>query len=433
MKILGTLLGLRGLQGFFAVEARRAHLENALGKEKRYHQRLEKSLDLPNLASLSEEIDNLESYIVDLKTRRSSLYIRSASKDLDQRLAVLGEQVLEADEIAERKARDLQKATLRLEGAEERLKELLASQAERAGSELCTICEAPVQEIIQGYRPARCRCALSLTMLPTPPEEGNEKETQEIEDSIPMLRRRVARLGAERQDLALRVRQLTQEKRTLQAQLRTSHQSTADLDQEIELETRYLGRMEANRDRAAQVVTSDDEPEIQELLQEKKILDAVLRQLRTNDSDANERTKRAFAERVRNYCTNIGFPNLEEISLDSQLRPSIGQNGQNHTFEELSPGEKVRFVLAFHLALAITSSEAPQTGSHPGLLLIDSPGKEEMVQGDFEAVVGLLRQVEETHAESLQVIVASTIPAIAGATAKEKQIFIANDQQPLFS
>ncbi len=432
LKILGTLLGLRGLEAYFAVEARRAHLENALGKEERYHRRVERSMDLPDLASLNEEVDRLESYIDDLKTRRSALYVRSASQDLDQRLAVLGEQILEADDAAQRKAGELQKARLRLEESEARLAELLASQAEREGSELCTICEAPVQEIIRGFRPAQCRCALSLTLMPVAPEDDDGSEAREIEDSIPMLRRRVARLGAENEDRALRHRQLVQEKRTLQAQLRTSHQSTAELDQEIELETRYLGRMEADRERASKLLTAEGDAEIKALLRQKTILDAVLRQLRGRDAESNERIKTDFSQRVRRYCTTIGFPNLEEIHLDAKLRPRIRQNGKTHTFEELSPGEKVRFVLAFHLALAI-GGDSREQGNHPGLLLIDSPGKEEMVQGDFEAVVGLLRQIEEGPEANLQVLVASTIPAIAGATTAEKQHFVADDQTPLFN
>ncbi len=44
------------------------------------------------------------------------------------------------------------------------------------------------------------------------------------------------------------------------------------------------------------------------------------------------------------------------------------------------------------------------------------PGKEEMVEGDFEAVVKLLSQIEVNHSSSIQLLVAISIPAICGAT-----------------
>ena len=75
----------------------------------------------------------------------------------------------------------------------------------------------------------------------------------------------------------------------------------------------------------------------------------------------------------------------------------------------------------------------PDLADRAGLLLIDSPGKEEMVVKDFEAVVHLLSLVEERHARAIQVIVATSLPAVRGATAPEKQVFIANDDDPLFT
>ena len=90
-------------------------------------------------------------------------------------------------------------------------------------------------------------------------------------------------------------------------------------------------------------------------------------------------------------------------------------------------------MLAFYFAMAIATAEDLEHGAHPGLLLIDSPGKEEMVVKDFEAVVNLLSLVEERHAEVIQVIVSTSIPAIRDATSPGKQVFIDNDDDPLFS
>ncbi|MCP5069789.1 MAG: hypothetical protein GY946_24745, partial [bacterium] len=192
------------------------------------------------------------------------------------------------------------------------------------------------------------------------------------------------------------IEQHTQQKRHLQAQLRSAHQGSAEIEREIELETRYLGRLEAERESASRMVAQDGgNPSIKKLMKRKTILAEVLRHLRTENADMNERMKQAFAKRVQEYCTAIGLPGLEEIRFNAQLKPRIRQNGKEYSFEELSPGEKVRFVLAFYLAMAIATGEDLEYGAHPGLLLIDSPGKEEMVSKDFGAVVDLLRRIEE--------------------------------------
>lgn len=243
----------------------------------------------------------------------------------------------------------------------------------------------------------------------------------------------LANLRAELAELDFKIDQLGQQKRHLQAQLRSAHQGTEELEREIELETRYLGRLEAERENASHMaVDQGKHPNIKRLSRRKQILDAVLRHLRTQHAQENERLKQGFAHRVQEYCTTMGFPGLEDISLDAQLKPQIRQNGKVYNFDELSPGEKVRFVLAFHLAMAIATAEDLEHGAHPGLLLIDSPGKEEMVQKDFEAVVNLLSHIEENHARSIQVLVATSIRDIRRATAPEKQVFLEDDETPLF-
>lgn len=49
----------------------------------------------------------------------------------------------------------------------------------------------------------------------------------------------------------------------------------------------------------------DSGTEIKSLLTTQKILDAVLRHLRTTDTVVNERRKQDFARRVQDFCTTI--------------------------------------------------------------------------------------------------------------------------------
>lgn len=431
-KIVGMLLGIRGLDGIFGVEARLAHVENRLAKEERYTRRMEASLGLRDLATLDEETSKLERYIDELKVERTAFLVRATSNDLDQRLGEMTDRLVDLDAARQRAAHQLAQAEMELELVEGEVAELEAAQ--RSHELLAPI--APDRWPVYGLElTAEQRQQVAARAA----EEGTSFEAMLKErlgvarKSLERQRKAMDRHRTELQEIAFRADQLAQQKRHLQAQLRSAHQGTADLDKEIELETRYLGRLEAERESAARVVSDGGEgSNMNRLLRHRKVLHAVLRHLRVEHAAANEERKQGFAKRVQDYCTTIGFPGLEEIALDPQLRPRIRQNDKVYGFDELSPGEKVRFVLAFYLALAVVTAEDLENGSHPGLLLIDSPGKEEMVEGDFEAVVKLLSQMEGRHAESVQVIVATSIPAIRGATQISKQYFVADDDEPVF-
>ena len=430
-KIVGMLLGMRGIDAFFAVEARLAHIENLLGKEERYHRRVEESLGLRDLATLDEEIGKLERYIDELKVERTALFVRATSSDLDHRLTELTDRLVLLESARQQTHRSQKEAEADLLISEREIGELEAAIASR------DILGPILPELWPFFE-------LELT-----PEQRRAAEAQlkkrgddflavaqerlaQAKRTLVTQRRTVERRRAELQELEFRTDQAAQQKRHLQAQLKSAHQGTAELDREIELETRYLGRLEAERESAARMVSQDGAgSSIKKLLKTKTLLDTVLRHLRIEDSHTNERIKQEFARRVLDYCVTIGFPGLEDITFDPQLKPRISQNGKVYNFDELSPGEKVRFVLAFYLALALFTAEE-KTGAHPGLLLIDSPGKEEMVAGDFEAVVNLLSQVEIHHAAKIQVVVATTIPAIRGATQISKQTFITDDDEPIF-
>ena len=430
-KIVGMLLGMRGIDAFFAVEARLAHIENLLGKEERYHRRVEESLGLRDLATLDEEIGKLERYIDELKVERTALFVRATSSDLDHRLTELTDRLVLLESARQQTHRSQKEAEADLLISEREIGELEAAIASR------DILGPILPELWPFFE-------LELT-----PEQRRAAEAQlkkrgddflavaqerlaQAKRTLVTQRRTVERRRAELQELEFRTDQAAQQKRHLQAQLKSAHQGTTELDREIELETRYLGRLEAERESAARMVSQDGAgSSIKKLLKTKTLLDTVLRHLRIEDSHTNERIKQEFARRVLDYCVTIGFPGLEDITFDPQLKPRISQNGKVYNFDELSPGEKVRFVLAFYLALALFTAEE-KTGAHPGLLLIDSPGKEEMVAGDFEAVVNLLSQVEIHHAAKIQVVVATTIPAIRGATQISKQTFITDDDEPIF-
>ncbi len=442
-KVVGMLLGVHGMEAFFAVEARLAHVENALGKEERYHRRVEKSFGLRDLATLDQEIKKLEGYIDGLKVDKTALFVRSTSGDLGNRLQDLTERLVSLDAAGQQMARRVHGLQLDLQASDEAIADLEAAiQSHQTFAPVqphrCPVCEIALAARQRHPQPETGRCVMCHEDLPADLDISGslaiaEQRLQEARQSRSKQARGLEVRRAELEEIEFKSEQLEQQKRHLQTQLRSAHQGTEELEREIELETRYLGRLEAERDNADRMISDDGgTSNLKKLMQRKRILSAALRHLRTLHADINERLKQDFSRRVQEYCTTIGFPGLEGVELDDQLRPLIQQNGKIYRFHELSPGERVRFVLAFYLGMAIATAEDLEYGAHPGMLLIDSPGKEEMVAKDFSAVVDLLSLAERRHADKIQVIVATTIRAIASAAPESKQAFVDNDEDPLF-
>lgn len=101
----------------------------------------------------------------------------------------------------------------------------------------------------------------------------------------------------------------------------------------------------------------------------------------------------------------FGIANLEAArpSLGAQLRVRIG--GVSSSFSARTGGERLRLRLATVIAL-LRVGQRLGVGRHPGLVLIDSPGGEEMVEGDLAAILGEVKSVCD-QLPDLQLICAS--------------------------
>jgi len=70
-------------------------------------------------------------------------------------------------------------------------------------------------------------------------------------------------------------------------------------------------------------------------------------------------------------------------------------------------GERLRVKLAFFLAMMQLAREAGG-GHHPGFLIIDQPGSNEMVPNDFSALAQVFRQIDQEFGSEIQVLFEAT-------------------------
>lgn len=97
----------------------------------------------------------------------------------------------------------------------------------------------------------------------------------------------------------------------------------------------------------------------------------------------------------------------------------IKKGGAGTSFSKVTAGERLRLRLATAIAL-LRVGRRLGIGRHPGLLIIDSPGKEEVTKVNLEALLAELRKIAE-EMDGLQIIVAGTdADEIVGVLGEER-------------
>mgnify|MGYP003672604573 CR=1 FL=1 len=127
---------------------------------------------------------------------------------------------------------------------------------------------------------------------------------------------------------------------------------------------------------------------------------------------------KALNDEILPLGQQLGIEALESVALSSNASMSIKKGGANTSFSKVTPGERLRLRLATAIALLRVGPQLG-IGRHPGLLIIDSPGKEEVAKVNLEALLAELRKISK-EMEGLQVIVAGTnLDEIVGVLGEE--------------
>lgn len=95
---------------------------------------------------------------------------------------------------------------------------------------------------------------------------------------------------------------------------------------------------------------------------------------------------REIADSVMSLAKKFGVSNITSMHLDGGGRLKVHQGGADIYFSNLTMGEKLRIKIAISLA-AVEVAKRRGHGRHPGLLIIDSPASEEVVNEDFEQML----------------------------------------------
>ena len=160
-----------------------------------------------------------------------------------------------------------------------------------------------------------------------------------------------------------------------------------------------------------------------------RVLEAALEVLKDVTTDEAAQLFTELDAEILAIGRKLGIDNLDSVELHRNGGMSVVTAGVREAFKNLSGGERVRLRIAVVAAL-LRVGHRSGVGSHPGLILLDSPGDELTV----EAETKLLTELDSLKNElpTLQVVVASDEPIAVQGHLADDHIYASLDGTPLW-
>ncbi len=113
-----------------------------------------------------------------------------------------------------------------------------------------------------------------------------------------------------------------------------------------------------------------------------------------------------LSDLVVKLATQFGLPDLEKVIVDEKRYVRLSQGAMQLGHTDLARSERVKFKVAFHLALMLLHASNGM-GKHPGFLIIDTPGTAEVNEADFAAMTRDLANINRVFGSQIQILLAT--------------------------
>ncbi len=296
-------------------------------------------------------------------------------------------------------------------GRERRLREAVILQQHFTGISvtLCPNCDTAIEEeaVIHERENHACRlCGKPAHAVPTEELAAMEAEAEECKKRCKdaeyvreAIRHQISRVDDELVVLTLDIEHAQQA-----ASMGISFAlPTSDEEEECEQLLTTIGtllsELTINRARAA-----GRQPEIHRLEIHQRIVKKVRDVLKGVADHRNKIKLSKLEEFTRHTAQRIGAESVTNVSCSPFGTVKIHKHDQPVAFTQIkNEGERLRIKLAFFLAMMRLSRENGG-GRHPGFLIIDQPGSNEMVTADFSELAQVFRQIDQDFGVKIQIL-----------------------------
>lgn len=322
---------------------------------------------LPDVGASRERYYSLERRLIDASNRRRSLSLRRGE-------LIDTEKKLEAASLEDRK----------------RLQEVI--DAEAAGKifrvldpKCCPRCEAAITDERRKRELAASACAVCGESVQADEDIGEERERAKSQaamskKALDAHQRLIVEQDESVAEAAQQIRSLEDERIELETAIRSASARS-------ELELAVL-RCEARLEEAKRPADDDQEDGDGDAA----TIVAAVTETEFRVKEIQDSLLKEVSQSIKDYAVRFGMAQLTEATLGGNATLKLVKGGQSTSFSRVTAGEQLRLKIATVLAI-LKLGEKRKLGRHPGLLLVDSPGAEELAEDNLEDLIGELKAV----------------------------------------
>jgi len=273
---------------------------------------------------------------------------------------------------------------------------------------LCPNCDSDIDErsVIQEKQEHVCRLCNKPAKTASPDElQSFDVQAQEYKRDSQEKEKQRTSLYGKRQKLEQEHTSLLQDRSIQLERSQSSYKLAIETPEELEnLEELYVKYGEIKNqisliEKEININFKNDEVELRNIVTEK-----VRNFLRKNAEKLNEPILISLAEKIKELTRIIGVESITDITCSPMGKVTFRKNGQDVVFSRIkNPGEKFRIKLAFFIAMIWLRQDSGM-GKHPGFLMIDQLGANEMIKEDCSALAKVLSELDNKLEDQIQVI-----------------------------
>lgn len=418
-KVLEMILGLKYTALINTWNIQSDYLKNNLNKKRLV---LEETFEGINQEKneLEIELEELNEQFMELREQRKKTFRKTINInhykvqsqklfDLERELAILND-----------KLEQLQNDKVQIEKRIHNLQEELEFGFYFSNLDIkkCPRCEHEIKREKELNEKTHHKCMLCEDSLEPRKDKDEEILTSRINElnedhtkilvGIESLRGNISRMDEEKKNLLLKLSDNEQEIQSYQFDDKQIDELSRLIEKRIELEYKIEQK---NSEK------SNDEYKI--LDKKIEVVDCAIKLLNEFRYKESDSILRSLCVLIFEQLTRFGLKNVERVNIKDNLEIIFIQNGIENKFSELNEGEQLRAKIAVVLSLILLDVKY-SVGRHPRLLIIDSPGKEEVISNDLISLASIFREINNEFENDLQIIIGTALEELKDASVESK-------------
>ncbi|UCI22988.1 ATP-binding protein (plasmid) [Mesorhizobium sp. B2-1-8] len=385
---------------------------------------------------LAKRLEAVEGKLETAKTSATKVDGRAGKRieldELDDRVLTLREVAESARLAFEAADLSMKKVSESFDDARRRVKQLEDEQSagysfRKLSPSCCPACEASYKDVVAAAEPAGdgSICLLCKNDIPQHTDDFEDDRIQLAKDEVDALdtslkvaRAKQKAADKSAKDAVVELRKAKERFSALQLDLAVKVPDPELEIVQLEAQAAQLRDLMGDGTEAASTEGNTDDAV--------KILRAATEVTKELMTDKQSEVLKQISQSVMVLAQKFGMPNVTEMQLDNGGRLKVKQGGATEWFSNLTMGERLRIKIAMALAAVEVARERGH-GRHPGLMVIDSPASEEVVDKDFEAMLDSVSTAASEMGD-VQIIIGTTArPSVEAVVPIEHRLHAKGD------